>query len=217
MKKIDKSICLASEYLNWQQSTNAKYYSSHKYYKDVLCSLIICQNGLCAYTEYRLISENELEKIKALFDSSGRYRKARPDIPMDNEHFDSIKKNVNGWNWDNFFGVFSPINRDVKRVRESELIKNGKNIHSFFKPDNPNYNPKIYLNYDIKNHMFYPNPNLDSVTFKETKEMIYILGLNWGFIRMKRKEYISEYLKRKEYFNNERINQFYTAIELLEM
>lgn len=215
MRKINKDICLAIEYHNWQPAIGKKYYSSHKYYKDVLCSLINCQEGLCAYTEYRLISNEFIEQLADFFDENGRFTDVRPELPMDIEHFDSLLKQEQGWSWDNLFGVFNSINRDVKRIREAELCKNGESVFEIFKPDNPEYDPHKYLKYDIEQHMFYPNPELDSGVFDEIKKMIYVLGLNYGFIRMKRKEYLSEYLKSKEYMNEPQINQFHTAIELI--
>ncbi len=55
MRKIDKTQILATEYQLWikqlKGQTHPKYSSSHKYYKDVLISLLYCQQGLCAYTE----------------------------------------------------------------------------------------------------------------------------------------------------------------------
>ncbi|MEN8220384.1 MAG: hypothetical protein ABFS56_29365 [Pseudomonadota bacterium] len=63
MRKIDKTQILATEYQSWieqldrKAQTHSKYYSSHKYYKDVLISLLYCQKGLCAYTEIMIAEE----------------------------------------------------------------------------------------------------------------------------------------------------------------
>ncbi len=57
MRKIDKSTILATEYASWIAELDSKhedhpaYSSCHKYYREVLVSLLHCQKGLCAYTE----------------------------------------------------------------------------------------------------------------------------------------------------------------------
>ena len=57
MRKVDKTEILANEYASWiaeYEKISRKhvgYSASHKYYKDVLVSLLWCQGGVCAYTE----------------------------------------------------------------------------------------------------------------------------------------------------------------------
>jgi hypothetical protein len=215
MKKIDKTNCIAKEYYEWQLNNRSPYYSSHKYYKDVLIALLNCQEGLCAYTEYRLIEKDKINMLSKAFEIDFKYIGDRPESPSDNEHFNSNLKKRNGWAWDNFFAVFSPINRDIKRVRELEV---GKNLSwkemQILKPDTKDYDPYKFLEYDIDEHMFYPNRDLDPKTMATVKDIIYVLGLNYGFIRMKRKEYLST--KIAEYLINPsvEIDQFPTSFNM---
>ena len=77
MKFIDKSIVLSTEYKEWEaafeasQSPHSKYYSNHKYYRDIATALLYCQKGLCAYSELELgVDESDIEADKWI---DGRY------------------------------------------------------------------------------------------------------------------------------------------------
>jgi hypothetical protein len=68
MQKIDKSKKVATAYHTWLKSLKNKkqppYSATFRFYKDVLMNLLICQNGLCAYTEMSLLSEADLKKAQ---------------------------------------------------------------------------------------------------------------------------------------------------------
>jgi len=58
MKKIDKTTHLATSYFVWQATLHpgdiVDYNTQsikNKYYKDVVMNLLLCQGGVCAYTE----------------------------------------------------------------------------------------------------------------------------------------------------------------------
>jgi hypothetical protein len=153
MRKIDKSEILATEYKAWideyekRNEDHPKYSSSsHKYYKDVLVSLLYCQKGLCAYTEM-LISRKE-RCSPDNFDKNGRYierGKEKSGFAAQLDHFDSSLKSEKGWRWDNFFAVWDKINIQKKKPSDEIL-----------KPDMPAYDPYKLLAYDKREHVFYP-------------------------------------------------------------
>ena len=65
---------------------------------------------MCAYTEFRLIEEPLLNKIKAGY-VAGKYTSAfRPQIPAHIEHFSKARKTTSGWDWDNLFTTFTEVN-----------------------------------------------------------------------------------------------------------
>jgi len=53
MRKINKEILFATKYKKWIDSEPSfkKYKSTDTFHKDVLYQLLICQKGLCAYSE----------------------------------------------------------------------------------------------------------------------------------------------------------------------
>ncbi len=200
MRKIDKRICIATQYEDWIakkekafQETGRKipnYNNNDEYYsKDVFVALLYCQNGLCAYTEKRLIYPTELEKAIQQFDSQGKYQGERPKCDADVEHFDSKKKAKNGWAWDNFLVVYDSVNK----------AKGEKVIDEILKPDNEAYNPFLLLEYDKKHHLFFANETEnDSEACQKIENMIIVLGLNHTSIKHERKEYLQElWLKQK--------------------
>lgn len=217
MKKINKTIKYATAYQKWEKSLGVKkhrkYDSSFRFYKDILFELIICQNGLCAYTEYRLISELEVEKIKKEF-TLGRYRGNTIDLDFDIEHFDSSLKEHYGWRWSNLFAVYSLINQKVKRREERKLNNIGKKVHHIMKPDLINYSSKQVLKYNASLNIFIPNSSLNKHEKEQVKEMIICLGLNNGLVRMKREEYYNELDVRKSIGEKIKPHQFITGWEL---
>jgi hypothetical protein len=215
MRRIKKTNLLAKQYEVWAVETSLEYGKSRKYYKDVFVSLLYCQEGLCAYTEFRLWDEEQVKKAPDLFKNGSFAEGKRPEVPADIEHFDSKLKKVNGWAWDNLFAVFEPINRNVKRVREPEIRKTMQD-HEYYilKPDREEYNPFELLDYDTREHVFTSNPQLDDKKVEIVENMIYALGINFDFIKRQRMEYFEEIvfpkLRRHE---DVRVKQFPTAFQ----
>jgi hypothetical protein len=217
VKQISKIITHAKQYETWINSFGAsiqeKYSSSNLFHKDVLYQLLICQEGLCAYTEYRIVSQQKLEKIKNEF-VLGKYNNGKRDLPIDIEHFDSRLKIHFGWKWDNLFAVFSLINQKTKRREEQKLNKKGKSVHTIMKPDNTDYNPHDLLMYEPISNMFIPNIYLNKKDQEQVKEMILCLGLNNGFIKTKRIEYFNELIVRDQLGETLIPHQFMTGWDL---
>jgi len=218
MKKINKQILFATDYKNWEATeTNFPEYSaSFRFHKDILYQLLICQEGLCAYTEKLILNEAEIDNCKTNF-VNGKYNNTNFEIAVDLEHFDSTLKTINPWKWDNFFAVDRAVNQSVKRIREPEMIKkyNGKGVNDILKPDSNNYSPFDLLVYDWKKHEFYPNPKtIENNTFDLIGDMIYVLGLNFGFVKRERKAYLELFL---DSYKSKKINkpiQYITAFAM---
>lgn len=212
MKQLNKTLTLATNFKNWYSNNTAAAYdsSNNDFYYDVLYELLIIQNGVCAYTEYRLIAEDKLQQIKKLINKGKPKKEDRVDTPAHLEHFDKLKKKVSGWNWDNFFAVFDHINTTKNKLED----KHG--LYPILKPDNPDYLPNKYLCYDKNLHLFYPNLSLNELEKDTVKKMILVLGINNDFIKMKREEYLKPIKIRESYLNvTQTINQFYTAYNML--
>lgn len=212
MRKLDKIITLSTEYEAWYKENKAAKYksSTDKYYYDVLYELLIIQEGLCAYTEYRLIEEPLLDMIKAGYDS-GKYTSAfRPQIPAHIEHFSKARKITSGWDWDNLFTTFTEVNFKKNHLED----KYG--VDDILKPDTKKYDPNKYLMYDISEHLFFPNSKLNKPDTKKVFNMIIVLGLNNDFIRMKRREYL-ETIKILDGYSKmkQTIHQFHTAYSMM--
>ncbi len=108
MRKINKSIKNATAYKKWiNTETNfPKYYSNHKYKDDILAELLICQSGLCAYTEYSFgFTDKELENLKEQFEN-GKFTSEKIEVSADLDHFNPDLKESQPYDWNNFFGVF---------------------------------------------------------------------------------------------------------------
>ncbi len=210
MRKIDKSEIIATEYFLWSKQletsqTNFKYNSSkNEFYLDVLINLIILQNGLCAYTEFRLVEEDKIVDLKNLF-VNGRYAGSKPESSFEIEHFDSNLAKTKGWKWENLFAVYDSINTKVKKRQDVKHI---------LKPDSIEYDPLEFLDYDEDLHIFIPSEKLNIHQRKEVKKMILVLGLNWGQIKMKRSEFISEQFFKSKHNQPINIHQFITAYEM---
>lgn len=213
MRKLNKEISLATEYKEWfTKNKNHLYNSSaNDYYYDVLYELLIIQNGVCAYTEYRLIDEDILIELKKGF-VNGKYTiHLKPSTPAHLEHFNKLKKKISTWDWDNFFAVFEHVNFKKNHLEDKLGINN------ILKPDLDSYDPIKYLKYDKDLHMFYPDLKLSVGEQGKVKNMITVLGLNNDFIKMKRKEYLNTIILI-EYYTEEKqtISQFYTAYSMIE-
>jgi hypothetical protein len=220
MRKLSKTIVYATEYETWENSFGSKnqdkYSSSGKFQKDIIAELLIIQNGLCAYTEYRLMSNEDVETLKISF-ASGKFMGAVKDYPIDLEHFDSTLKNKYGWKWSNFFAVNTTINQKVKRRQESELIKSGKRVHYLMKPDLSTYDVLTLLDYDRDLDLFVPNSELKKDEFIKVKEMILCLGLNNAYIKDKRIIYYKELRFLQSIGESITLSQFHTGWEIMSL
>lgn len=214
MRKIEKNCTLATEYYAWMVANSAEKYNStnNKYYYDVLYQLLILQGGMCAYTEKRLISPENLELITAAFaDGKLNVPAQRPDVAADIEHFSKANKIVSGWNWDNLFAAYSPVNRKKNHLED----KYG--IDDILKPDRDGYSPEHYLAYDKDEHLFIANDEiLDDTEQKRVHDMILVLGLNNAGVVLERKEYLLM-LKEIESLKDEVQNpiQYFTAYSMM--
>ena len=208
MKKIDKGNCLAKEYQSWVSHPVSlpKCSSKNKYYTDVFVALLISQNGLCAYTEYQLIESDELERLKLQFDESGRFQGHKPEVKAILEHFYPRNQVANEWIWENFFIVDSHTNSYVKNPRERT-----NQIDEILKPDRIDYDPFVLLDYDKDEHIFYAHPELNNSMIDRIENMIYILGINHGGTKLKRKQYIEENILKPSY----QPYQFITAFQMI--
>jgi hypothetical protein len=214
--KIDKTKILATEYQSWieqldrKAQTHHKYSSSHKYYKDVLISLLYCQKGLCAYTEI-LIAEEKRYSPKN-FDEKGRYiDKGKPESSFSAQldHFDSQLKKKHGWRWENFFAISDKINID----------KGCQPVDDILKPDSPKYDPYKLLGYDEKRHLFHAHPDIeDEILLERIENMIMVLGLNQGTIKDNRRAYLEPKKKSLSLGKEiEQVYQFFTAFKMIEL
>jgi hypothetical protein len=134
------------------------------------------------------------------------------DIPVQLDHFDKRLKKSNGWDQGNLFAVFSDVNHDKNRLEDKFAID------SILKPDSPSYRPDHYLAYDSEAHIFRPNTDseLSDQEIDRTMKMIKVLGLNNGFIVLKRSEYLEDKLEIAHLKGVEaEVNQFPTAFAFL--
>jgi len=202
MQKINKTIKFAIAYKNWydENGKNIDYYSNRKFYDDVLAELLICQDGLCAYTERELLTKEEVKDLENKFiQNTNRVCKERENVNI--EHFDYNLRKTDGWNWDNLFAVDAMINK----------YKATKPTNQIMKPDLQNYIPDLLLDYDCENHKFFAHTNLDAETAEQVEIMIITLGLNHRVIKNERKSYINCQL-----FNLKEIreHQYPTALKI---
>jgi hypothetical protein len=195
MRKITKtclfSLSYKAEHDRWEAAgANHPKYDKNSYqkphYYTIKMELLRCQDGLCAYTEKRLCPAALYESSKW---ASGAYVYDKntkiPDISDakgDLEHFDSSLKLTKGWLWDNFFVIDSYVNR---RKQQGSVLP-------IFKPDNPDYDPHDWLEYDMEIHEFLPKRNLiDSPEdYHAVETMLEVLGIN--LMKEERRIYLAD-------------------------
>lgn len=197
MRKIDKTIVGSTEYRDWEAQLEASgsphppYNSSAgKYYRDIVMELLRCQGGLCAYTEEQLCPK---EFLQPECWQNGRYAQKGKFNDGQLEHFDESLKakaaNPNtqpkDWLWSNFFMVKS----------DSNIRKKAKAIDPILKPDAPDYDPELLLEYNQNTGYYLPNENLDAATQQRVTYMLDVLGINFPNLVNKRKEKIEKALK----------------------
>jgi hypothetical protein len=211
MRELDKKITLATAFETWYNQDSARPYHSSRYpYYDVLYELLIIQDGLCAYTELRLIDPENLEKLKNGFVDGKYTADYKPDVPAQIEHFSKARKITCGWDFNNLFGVYDRVN-----LLKNHL-ENKYGADEILKPDSENYSSQKYLMYDKEEHIFFPNINLDRISHQKVSNMIIVLGLNNDYIKMTRKNYIEMIKALEEYSEvKQTVTQFHTAYSMM--
>ncbi len=211
MRKIDKTFILSVKYKTWEeefednQSPHKKYSPSDKFYYDVAMNLLLCQNGLCAYTEVQLCPGEDLT-INNWVD--GRYNFTTKKFNGELDHFDeslkSKKNDQNGikdWLWDNLFMVDSDTN----------LRKGTKAVDPILKPDGINYDEFALLDYNFDTHQYAANLDKSEDEITRIDRMINeVLGINFPNLVDKRRVLIT---KAMEYGTFDFENEFPTAFE----
>jgi hypothetical protein len=192
MRKIDKSIILSTEYKKWEEELEKQGSNHHKYdgnaskfrfYQDVVMNLFHCQEGLCAYTEQFLCSDEFYQKDK--WDEKGKYIRQSEKVNYGQlEHFDESKKEKQGWLWDNLFMIHSDTN----------LNKGTKSIDSILKPDRKGYSPERLLEYDADTGVFFPNSKLTKRRQERVREMLITLGINHKTLARMRKVSVERFI-----------------------
>lgn len=225
MRKIDKTGFRAKKFIAeldtfFNINGNHPNYGSgpfrDQHYNSVHHGLLICQAGICAYTESSLDLDYQEINVNTEWigdEFTGTFRKVDADI----EHFDPNLKSNRGWEIGNLFLARVFINRD---------IKGAKPTYSFFNPGDAGYSPEKYLKYNYKSHRFVPNPELefDDVTLPEQVQyMIDLLGLNNQTILSDRKDYLRRFetdivfgSKTYEEIRDNELKKYFTAFYFSE-
>ena len=206
MRKINKSCNLSTEYKTWEESLSIphepSYYSSHKYYIDIITQLFHCQDGLCAFTEQRLCPKAYY--ADHLWDN-GRYQGDRPQFRGELDHVNHNRKKDEAWAWDNFLMIDSDVNKK---------IKGKKDVDPILIPDQDDYDVNRLLVYNTKTNLFTPHPDLTAEETARVNEMLTTLGINWRPVITQRKIYLSHYFKSLEFDSTTEVEQFPTAIAM---
>jgi hypothetical protein len=213
MQAINKQCGKATVYKTWLDSltgNHPKYTSStirRRHYTDIKANLVICQKGLCAYTEILLDDHTAFGNQHW---QNGKFI-GNTEIQGQLDHFDATLKTKKGWLWKNFFLVHSSVNNS----------KLDKAVHAFMKPDSTGYSPLNYLDYNFKLHEFTVSPKITNATkAKQIEYMIKVLGLNYGSIQRVRKKMLNDifidYKKGLKTKSQLRTSQFYTAFKIVK-
>ena len=213
MRRIDKTIVLAIKYKEWiyglaESDSQPEYNSSKgKFYYDIIANLIWIQQGLCAYTEYYL---QDYRKCGIENWNNGIFEKFSFAGELD--HYNPQLKKAQGWLWDNLFLIDADVN--------SKKVKGHTVPLGILKPDNIDFDPHYYLEYDITNHLFLPSKERTIIDQEHILHDLKTLGLNWQPTVERREKYLNEKVNEVRYgvhtyqeaYNN--IYQFFTAFEL---
>lgn len=212
MQKLDKTFnsILSTKYRAWIDKLNTagkKHDRNNRYYyDDIAMNLYKCQIGVCAYTEMFICIPELYADINW---KNGRYKITnnkeydRLDHLGEMDHFDANDKAKHYWQWDNLFMIHAKVNS----------IKSNKVSGKFLKPDNPEYSPEKYFDYDEITHRFIPNTNIvDLNLVHEIQYMIdHVLLLNHGVVRNERRDWINMIKDKKEKGLKFTIDRFFTA------
>ena len=208
MRKIDKdkSKILSTVYKKWVEDLdedNKKHPGHSKtYYVDVMMNLLHCQKGVYAYTEMFLCEPKLVTRNKW---AEGKYKIEDPERFGEIDHFNPRIKKDKYWEWDNLFVVLGRINR----------LKGRKKVDNQFKPDSPGYDPKKFLEYDVKTHRFRPRSDIKDKTLKKSiKKMINILNINYGPICHERKSFLTKVFVFRKVNRPIKIYCFFTACRM---
>ncbi len=211
MRKIDKTKILSTNYKTWEEdiersgNDHPNYISSatrREHYIDVVMNLLHIQEGLCAYTEMSLCSNDQFSEENW---EDGNYSDRNPQILGQLDHFNPELKATKGWLWDNFFFIESDINTKVKGKQT---------VDDVLKPDRLDYDENELFEYDSRNHIFIANTDLAEDLQERINVMILKLGINFDPVIDKRKEYLNDKLKMKKFGLDFDINQFPTAFKM---
>lgn len=221
MKQINKTCDKATNYKTWLDDIEARNENHPKYgsgttynlySKDIVMNLLRCQEGLCAYTEFRLCNPEHYSDDKW---SEGSYTGTYQHTGQI-DHFDDDLKTNKGWLWDNLFLIYSDINTKHKRILQRNI-----DIDDILKPDLAVYNPNELLQYDKDTHLFIPKVSIsDAEKRARISKMIHLLGLNFQPMIDFRKNYLEPIFNRlilgfKSYTDEKAsLYQFYTAFEM---
>jgi hypothetical protein len=193
MRKINKSKILSTVYKKWEealennQEDHPQYESTHRFYTDVMMNLYHIQDGLCAYTEKKILANEHAYTQENWV--AGRCKIVKPNHLGQLEHFDPKLKTQQAWLWDNLFMVLNEVNHR----------KSDKDTDPILKADLPNYDPYELLDYDFEKHIFFANVKsgkLNQSEIDRINNMIDVLGLN--FVKDWRKPYVSKRIKALE-------------------
>ena len=215
MRKLDKTLILATGYKGWQDKleeegkTHPAYTSGNKFYRDIMANLLWVQQGVCAYTEQFLFDHVELLPENW---ENGKYNKDEFEFSGHLEHYDESLKEEKGWLWGNLFVVHADIN--TKR-------KGSKPVKYALKPDADNYDPFYLLEYDFRNHVFAANRERDFDVQELITHDIFVLGLNYQSVVQKRRIELAKLvediaLKRVTLADAKAsLREFFTAFEMI--
>jgi hypothetical protein len=207
MRKIDKTKILSTKYKQWVDKLNRDKVkhpqnSNKAYYCDVVMNLLHCQKGVCAYTEMRvcdpgLLNDNNWENGRYKLTNSGQFGEL--------EHFDPNLKKDKFWEWENLFVAASKINKR----------KGTKEVDYILKPDSPEYDPMVLLEYDIEQNLFIPHKRIKEKTTRDRiQHMIDVLQLNWDGVHRERKRFLKKVFEFQDFEQPIEIDQFFTAYEM---
>ena len=210
MRKIDKSLELATEYKIWletlQKDGHPSYTSSlHQHYYSIVANLLHVQKGLCAYTEMALCSPEDVAEKKW---ENGTFKKF--DFMGQLDHYNPTLKKKNGWLWENFFMIHTDINIKKKRSNVAQILK----------PDRVDFNVKNYLSYNEKQDYFFPKSDLPNNEQQTLLNDIDYLGLNHNSIVYHRKMTLKPIIEKIKYGAltpaeaEKELFQFFTAYEM---
>ena len=176
MRKIDKSRILSNDYRMWLEKLGDNVHpvynsSKSKYYHDIKMSLLNSQKALCAYTEQLLCDPKYISCDN--WDDKKYIRELTQEeinsIQGDLEHFDESLKTDKAWLWSNLFVVATHNNCRIKGAKPIEYI---------LKPDDANYDPYEYLEFDFETGMFIAKTSLEKIKKEKVDYMIRTLGIN---------------------------------------
>lgn len=211
MRFVDKRINRATEYEAWLNSLGRKKHpkyssSSFRYYYAIIFDLLLCQQGLCAYTEKFLTNIHEIDN------EIWNGNQCKPfKFAGQLDHYDPKLKESEGWLWDNFFVADTDVNTKNKR-QISPL--------GILKPDVAGFSASNFLQYDLKQHIFIPKITLTAAERKNIRHDLYALGVNFEPIIQLRKKYLNPYLQKIKYSQltvdqaKVELIQFFTAFDM---